>query len=86
MVEIRLTRIVKIIGPDLARIGLAIGYARHFDRIWHGISLFTIFITVYYVQIKLFLIKLIVSIDYTAESLESQNGDSPSLGLGRQQK
>ena len=53
---------------------------------WRGLAshfaLFNIFIAVCYVQIKLFLIKLIVFVDYTGESQEMQKGESASLRLG----
>ena len=58
------------------------GYARPFDRKKHPVQLFTIFITIYYVQMMPFLIKLIVSTDYTVESQESQSEDSALLRLG----
>ena len=86
MVEIRPTRRSGLSKPD--RPGLVqpghqeIGYIRPLDRISIPFLLFTPFLAIHYVQIKLFLTKLIASIDYTVEFQESWGGDSASLRLG----
>ena len=57
-------------GPPRNRICMALW------QNWHPILNFAIFITIYYFQIKCFLNKFIVSIDYIAESQESRSGNS----------
>ena len=74
MVEIRLAGMVRVVRPDLTRNPGSVrpvlpssGYTR-FDGISIPFCFLLFFITLYYVQIKLYLIQLIVSVDYTTES------------------